>query len=149
MYANQMEELIFWAWDQRTKGFLFSVYVGLGKQEQGINTCLQVEKTSKRGGKIIDKDKGIQCFTRFSILWFKYTRANGAKNKFKCICMLGDQFKFCEVLIDHHRFTFFSRHNASALITPSSADLYSLDIVKNKCKPARDWMSRNAKGWDG
>jgi len=30
---------------------------GLGKQEQGINTCLQVEKTSKRGGKIIDKDK--------------------------------------------------------------------------------------------
>ncbi|XP_031561194.1 splicing factor 45-like [Actinia tenebrosa] len=30
---------------------------GLGKQEQGINTCLQVEKTSKRGGKIINKDK--------------------------------------------------------------------------------------------
>ncbi|XP_022803548.1 splicing factor 45-like [Stylophora pistillata] len=30
---------------------------GLGKQEQGINTCLQVEKTSKRGGKIINQDK--------------------------------------------------------------------------------------------
>jgi len=37
----------------------FCIYAGLGKQEQGINTCLQVEKTSKRGGKIIDKDKGI------------------------------------------------------------------------------------------
>ena len=26
---------------------------GLGKKEQGMATCLQVEKTSKRGGKII------------------------------------------------------------------------------------------------
>ena len=34
------------------------VLVGLGKQEQGINTCLQVEKTSKRGGKIINQEKG-------------------------------------------------------------------------------------------
>jgi hypothetical protein len=31
---------------------------GLGKQEQGINQCLQVEKTSKRGGKIINQEKG-------------------------------------------------------------------------------------------
>ncbi|EDO39985.1 predicted protein [Nematostella vectensis] len=30
---------------------------GLGKSEQGINTCLQVEKTSKRGGKIINQEK--------------------------------------------------------------------------------------------
>ncbi|CAB4001767.1 Splicing factor 45 [Paramuricea clavata] len=30
---------------------------GLGKQEQGINQCLQVEKTSKRGGKIINQEK--------------------------------------------------------------------------------------------
>lgn len=34
---------------------------GLGKQEQGINTCLQVEKTSKRGGKIINKDKELKA----------------------------------------------------------------------------------------
>eukprot|EP00794_Sanderia_malayensis_P005973 gene5973-6669_t len=30
---------------------------GLGKDEQGLSTCLQVEKTGKRGGKIINKDK--------------------------------------------------------------------------------------------
>jgi len=30
---------------------------GLGRDEQGLSTCLQVEKTSKRGGKIINKDK--------------------------------------------------------------------------------------------
>eukprot|EP00795_Rhopilema_esculentum_P002001 gene2001-17556_t len=33
---------------------------GLGKDEQGLSTCLQVEKTSKRGGKIINKDKIVQ-----------------------------------------------------------------------------------------
>ncbi|XP_028398024.1 splicing factor 45-like [Dendronephthya gigantea] len=32
---------------------------GLGKQEQGINQCLQVEKTSKRGGKIINQEKDV------------------------------------------------------------------------------------------
>ena len=36
----------------------YNFILGLGKQEQGINTCLQVEKTSKRGGKIINQDKG-------------------------------------------------------------------------------------------
>ena len=40
------------------EAFYFAVPIGLGKQEQGINTCLQVEKTSKRGGKIINQDKG-------------------------------------------------------------------------------------------
>ena len=40
-------------------------YVGLGKQEQGINTCLQVEKTSKRGGKIINQDKGNVDYLRW------------------------------------------------------------------------------------
>ena len=29
---------------------------GLGKHEQGLSTALQVEKTSKRGGKIIASD---------------------------------------------------------------------------------------------
>ena len=43
--------------------------IGLGKQEQGINTCLQVEKTSKRGGKIINQDKGSLISTfKFSSL---------------------------------------------------------------------------------
>ena len=31
---------------------------GLGKSEQGISTALQVEKTSKRGGKIIETKAG-------------------------------------------------------------------------------------------
>lgn len=37
---------------------------GLGKHEQGLSTALSVEKTSKRGGKIIIGDaleKGTQC----------------------------------------------------------------------------------------
>lgn len=29
---------------------------GLGREEQGLSTCLQVEKTGKRAGKIINKD---------------------------------------------------------------------------------------------
>lgn len=37
----------------------FVVFAGLGKDEQGLSTCLQVEKTSKRGGKIINKDRPI------------------------------------------------------------------------------------------
>ncbi len=31
---------------------------GLGKHEQGLSTALQVEKTSKRGGKIIESKAG-------------------------------------------------------------------------------------------
>ncbi|XP_030853414.1 splicing factor 45-like [Strongylocentrotus purpuratus] len=38
----------------------FKEGAGLGKSEQGISTALQVEKTSRRGGKIINKDKEIQ-----------------------------------------------------------------------------------------
>jgi len=30
------------------------IHAGLGKSEQGISTALSVEKTSKRGGKIIN-----------------------------------------------------------------------------------------------
>ena len=29
---------------------------GLGREEQGLSTCLQVEKTGKRAGKIINRD---------------------------------------------------------------------------------------------
>ena len=36
--------------------YLYFVLAGLGKDEQGLSTCLQVEKTSRRGGKIINKD---------------------------------------------------------------------------------------------
>ena len=38
----------------------FKEGAGLGKSEQGISTALQVEKTSRRGGKIINKDKESQ-----------------------------------------------------------------------------------------
>lgn len=44
--------------EENKKTFTPVFTIGLGKQEQGINTCLQVEKTSKRGGKIINQDKG-------------------------------------------------------------------------------------------
>lgn len=37
---------------------------GLGKQEQGMSTALQVEKTSKRGGRIIhEKEITLPSFT--------------------------------------------------------------------------------------
>ena len=42
------------------KFVLIPLTEGLGKDEQGLSTCLQVEKTSKRGGKIINKDKLVQ-----------------------------------------------------------------------------------------
>ncbi|XP_071486183.1 splicing factor 45-like [Diadema antillarum] len=38
----------------------FKEGAGLGKSEQGISTALLVEKTSRRGGKIINKDKEAQ-----------------------------------------------------------------------------------------
>ena len=34
--------------------FCFSLHIGLGKQSQGISTALSVQKTSKRGGKIVN-----------------------------------------------------------------------------------------------
>lgn len=34
---------------------------GLGKQEQGMSQALQVEKTSKRGGKIIHENDLAKC----------------------------------------------------------------------------------------
>lgn len=34
---------------------------GLGKHEQGLSTALSVEKTSKRGGKIIIGDAAEKC----------------------------------------------------------------------------------------
>ena len=37
-----------------TCGSIIIVHTGLGKSEQGISTALAVEKTSKRGGKIIN-----------------------------------------------------------------------------------------------
>ena len=37
-----------------TCGTVIILHTGLGKSEQGISTALAVEKTSKRGGKIIN-----------------------------------------------------------------------------------------------
>lgn len=40
--------------------FLFQEGQGLGKKEQGMSVALQVEKTSKRGGRIIhEKDSNV------------------------------------------------------------------------------------------
>lgn len=56
---------------------------GLGKQEQGINTCLQVEKTSKRGGKIINQDKE----TKAAVLKETEPVTNVLKNPSKVIVL--------------------------------------------------------------
>lgn len=56
---------------------------GLGKKEQGMSTALFVEKTSKRGGKIIhekDLPKGLYIYRQFCSAalfnWFTWTVLN-------------------------------------------------------------------------
>ena len=41
---------------------------GLGREEQGLSTCLQVEKTGKRAGKIINRDVEKEKNTKFNPL---------------------------------------------------------------------------------
>ena len=45
--------------DVASKFITFFGIVGLGKTSQGISTALAVEKTSRRGGKIVNASAGI------------------------------------------------------------------------------------------
>ena len=49
---------------------IYMVIIGLGRQSQGMSTALAVEKTSKRGGKIINvaAERGCVPYIQFWVL---------------------------------------------------------------------------------